>query len=92
MADASGFDFSLAFQFLLVRMTIRLNCVFALLTTRTEGKTGKPKCSPSTPGLTPPTIVVPHSNDSLAFAVALKGISSAPNTRDASLGCPYLAT
>lgn len=39
-------------------------------TALTDGKTGKPKCSPSTPGLTPPTILVPHSRDSLTFAVA----------------------
>ena len=36
----------------------------------TEGNTGRPKCSPSTPGLTPPTILVPHANDSLTLAVA----------------------
>ncbi len=39
-------------------------------TTLTEGNTGSPRCSPSTPGLTPPTIFVPHSKDSLTLAVA----------------------
>ena len=39
-------------------------------TTFTEGKTGSPRCSPSTPGLTPPTIFVPHSSDSFTLAVA----------------------
>ena len=39
-------------------------------TTLTEGNTGSPRCSPSTPGLTPPTILVPHSKDSLTLAVA----------------------
>lgn len=39
-------------------------------TALTDGKTGNPKCSPSTPGLTPPTILVPHSRDSLTLAVA----------------------
>lgn len=41
-----------------------------LRTWRTVGNTGKPKCSPFFPGETPPTILVPHSIDSLAFAVA----------------------
>jgi hypothetical protein len=39
-------------------------------TVLTEGKIGSPRCSPSTPGLTPPTILVPHSRDSLTLAVA----------------------
>lgn len=39
-------------------------------TVLTEGKTGSPKCSPSTPGFTPPTILVPHARDSFALAVA----------------------
>jgi hypothetical protein len=39
-------------------------------TFRTVGRTGKPRCSPSKPGRTPPTILVPHSIDSLALAVA----------------------
>lgn len=39
-------------------------------TALTDGKTGNPRCSPSTPGLTPPTILVPHSRDSLTLAVA----------------------
>lgn len=43
-------------------------------TTLTEGKTGSPRCSPSTPGLTPPTILVPHSRDSLTLAVACRPV------------------
>lgn len=40
------------------------------LTFRTLGKTGRPRCSPVRPGVTPPTMLVPHSMDSLAFEVA----------------------
>ena len=40
------------------------------LTSRTVGRTGSPRCSPLFPGVTPPTIFVPHAIDSLAFAVA----------------------
>lgn len=40
------------------------------LTWRTEGSTGRPRCSPVRPGITPPTILVPHAKESLAFAVA----------------------
>lgn len=42
-----------------------------LRTALTDGNTGSPKCSPSTPGFTPPTILVPHAKDSLTLAVAL---------------------
>lgn len=42
-----------------------------ILASLTVGKTGNPKCSPLFPGVTPPTILVPHSIDSFAFAVAL---------------------
>ena len=45
-----------------VRETVR--------TLRTVGSTGSPRCSPSLPGLTPPTILVPHAMESLASAVA----------------------
>ena len=44
----------------------------AVLTWRADGSTGRPRCSPVRPGVTPPTILVPHAKDSLAFAVALK--------------------
>lgn len=39
-------------------------------TSRTDGSTGSPKCSVFLPGVTPPTILVPHANDSLALDVA----------------------
>lgn len=42
-----------------------------ILASFTVGNTGNPKCSPLFPGVTPPTILVPHSIDSFAFAVAL---------------------
>lgn len=48
-------------------------------TMRTDGNIGSPRCSPSTPGFTPPTILVPHSNDSFAFAVALDQELAADN-------------
>lgn len=41
-------------------------------TALTDGNTGKPRCSPSTPGLTPPTILVPHASDSWTLAVACR--------------------
>ena len=41
-----------------------------VLTARIEGSTGSPRCSPSLPGVTPPTIWVPHSKDCFAFCVA----------------------
>ena len=37
---------------------------------RTEGRTGSSRCWPSRPGVTPPTMLVPHAMDSLALAVA----------------------
>lgn len=39
-------------------------------TSRTVGSTGSPRCSPFFPGVTPPTMLVPHAIDSFAFAVA----------------------
>lgn len=42
-----------------------------VLASFTVGRTGNPKCSPLFPGVTPPTMLVPHSIDSLALAVAL---------------------
>jgi hypothetical protein len=39
-------------------------------TSRTVGRTGRPRCSPFFPGVTPPTMFVPHSIDSFALAVA----------------------
>lgn len=39
-------------------------------TSFTLGRTGKPRCSAVFPGVTPPTIFVPHAIDSFAFAVA----------------------
>ena len=41
------------------------------LTWRAVGRTGRPRCWPVQPGLTPPTMLVPHAMESLAFAVAL---------------------
>jgi hypothetical protein len=40
----------------------------------TVGKTGSPRCSPSFFGVTPPTMFVPHSIDSFAFAVACRPV------------------
>ncbi len=37
------------------------------LTARMVGSTGNPRCSPYLPGVTPPTILVPHSSDCFAF-------------------------
>ena len=39
-------------------------------TARIDGSTGSPRCSPSFPGVTPPTMLVPHSRDCFAFWVA----------------------
>jgi hypothetical protein len=43
---------------------------------RTDGRTGSPRCSPFLPGVTPPTIFVPHAIDSFVFAVAQEEINN----------------
>lgn len=50
--------------------TATLSIDVGLHTVLTDGNTGRPRCSPSTPGLTPPTILVPHASDSWTLAVA----------------------
>lgn len=73
MADASGFAFSWACKLPIADQYVksrRLSWADHPHTILTEENTGSPRCSPSTPGLTPPTILVPHSKDSLTLAVA----------------------
>lgn len=56
----------------LVRASPSMLCSLQLFshTARIDGSTGSPRCSPSFPGVTPPTILVPHSRDCFAFWVA----------------------
>jgi hypothetical protein len=67
--DPSGIWLQLLYSLEIVSVYSRYSCDL-WLTSRTDGSTGRPRCSPVLPGLTPPTILVPHAIDSFAFAVA----------------------
>lgn len=63
------FRFFLSLKLMSIRVVV-IDRGGDIRTARTEGKTGRPRCSPSIPGFTPPTILVPHARDSLTLAVA----------------------
>lgn len=55
-------------------VSIDTNSYRQVRTALTDGNTGSPRCSPSTPGFTPPMILVPQARDSLTFAVAWSAV------------------